>query len=51
MRISARWEVYEMELSIIQTALHEAKNLLAIQKEAFYEDLLKYEDAETSPVN
>ena len=42
---------YIMELRIIQTEDHEAEILLAIQKEAFYEDLLKYEDVETSPVN
>jgi len=38
-------------LLIQRSSKHEASVLLDIQKEAFQEDLIKYEDYETSPVN
>ncbi|WP_339216804.1 GNAT family N-acetyltransferase [Ornithinibacillus sp. FSL M8-0202] len=40
-----------MDLIIKKTKITEAKRLLEIQKEAFREDLEKYQDYETSPVN
>lgn len=38
-------------LTIKRTNKDEAQKLLAIQKEAFFDDLMKYQDHDTNPVN
>lgn len=40
-----------MSVRLSRTKLEEAEQLLEIQKKAFVDDLLKYQDHEGSPVN